>query len=75
MKAIKTSYRGPTNSRGSRIIASDGDGNKITIHYDHSLNIDELHRKAARALCDKMKWKGQLVMGWLKNDAVHVFKD
>jgi hypothetical protein len=27
MKAIKTKFKGPTNTRGSRIVASDEDGN------------------------------------------------
>lgn len=35
MKAITTSFRGPPNTRGARIVASDGDGNTLTIAYDH----------------------------------------
>ena len=36
MKAIITKYIGPTDTRGSRIKASDEDGNSITIGYDHA---------------------------------------
>jgi len=75
MKAIKTTYRGPTNFKGSRIIASDADGHRITLPYDHALNIDQLHVLAAQKLCDKMKWNGKRVVGWFGNDAFHVFTE
>jgi hypothetical protein len=73
MKAIKTKYKGPTNTRGSRIIASDEDGNRITIPYPYELSGEDVHRKAAEALCTKMGWRGQLVGGSLKNGYVFVF--
>lgn len=74
MKAIITKYFGPTNTRGSRIKATDGDRCSITIPYPHELDSEEAHRKAAEALRDKMKWKGELIAGWIKNDCVFVFK-
>ena len=73
MKAIKTKYKGPTDTRGSRIIASDEDGNKVTISYPYELSGEDVHRKAAEALCTKMGWHGQLVGGSLKNGYVFVF--
>jgi hypothetical protein len=73
MKAIQTTYKGPTNTRGSRIIASDCDGNKVTIPYPYDLSGSEVHRKAADALCAKMQWKGEMIGGWLKNGMVFVF--
>ena len=54
MKAILTRYHGPTNTKGSRISASDSDGNQITIGYPHELSGMDVHRKAAYALRDKM---------------------
>jgi hypothetical protein len=75
MKAIITTYHGPTNTRGSRITASDEDGNRITIAYPYELSGAEVHVKAARALCDKMKWKGNLVSGSTKHGYAHVFTD
>ena len=54
MKAITTKYIGPTNYRGSRIKASDEDGNAITISYPHELSGEEVYRKAAVALCTKI---------------------
>ena len=74
MKAIKTTFKGPTNTKGSRIIATDGDRNKIIIPYPHELNTEDAHRLAATRLCAKMNWSGELITGWLKNEAVHVFK-
>ena len=73
MKAIRVHYQGPTDYKGSRIIADDGDGNKVTIPYDHSLNLDELYQKAAYALRDKMQWKGEMIGGGYKNDEYFVF--
>lgn len=74
MKAIRTAYRPATNTRGSRILATDGDGNRASIPYPHELNSEEAHGKAARALCEKKGWTGRLVSGWLKgSEYVHVF--
>lgn len=74
MKAIRTKYHGPTNTRGSRITASDEDGNKCTIPYPHELSGEACHRLAADALCSKMKWDGSsLIGGGLKNGYVFVF--
>ncbi len=75
MKAIKTTYKGPTDSRGSRIIASDEDGNRVTISYPYELSGEAVHRKAAEALCAKMEWNGNLAGGSLKNGYVFVFVD
>ena len=73
MKAIVTKYHGPTNFKGSRITASDEDGNRVTIGYPHELSGEDCHRKAAQALCDKMSWTGTLVGGSLKNGYVFTF--
>ena len=52
MKAIVTKYHGPTDTRGSRITASDEDGNKCTIPYPYQLSGEACHRAAAQALYD-----------------------
>ncbi len=67
--------KGLPNYRGARIIASDEDGNKVTISYPYELSGEDVHRKAAVALCEKMKWSGadSLVGGGLKNGYVFVF--
>ncbi len=71
MKAIRTRYVGPSNVRGSRIIADDGERNRITVSYDHGSN--NPHREAALALCRKMKWSGDLIEGGLGDGYVYVF--
>lgn len=72
MIAITTKYLGPTNVRGSRIKAT-GNRNSITISYDDSLNSEHAHAKAARALCDKMKWDGKLLGGGTEHGYAWVF--
>ena len=73
MKAIETKYHGPTNTRGARISASDGDGNRISIPYPYELSGEAVHRKAAERLCDKMQWSGALVGGATKRGYTFVF--
>jgi hypothetical protein len=73
MKAITTKYHGPMNTRGSRISASDCEGNRISISYPHELNSTKAHRKAAQTLCDKMAWPWPMVGGHTKDGMVFVF--
>jgi hypothetical protein len=68
MKAIRTRYAGPTNTRGSRIIASDSDGNRAVMSYQHQYNSDELHRMAAQKLMDKMGWPNEIIGGGFGHD-------
>jgi hypothetical protein len=72
-KAIVTRYAGPTNSRGSRIIASDEDGNRLVLPYPHELSGEAVHRAAAEALRDKMHWSGELIGGGIKGGYAFVF--
>lgn len=74
MKAIQTTYHGPTDTRGSRISASDTDGNRISIPYPHEYSGAECHAQAALALCRKMGWGGTLIAGGLKDHYVFVFE-
>lgn len=73
MKAIKTKYHSPTDKRGSRITASDDDGNKITVPYDHGAR--NAHVTAALALCHKMGWSGTLQRGSLRDCEVFCWID
>ena len=63
MKAITTTYHGPGNVRGSRIIADDGDGNRLTLPVNNSRRMEDRHADACLALCRKMKWEGRLQGG------------
>ncbi len=66
MKAIRTRYAGPANTRGSRIIATAEGGprpHRIVVPYDHGS--DNPHADAAAALCRSLGWSGTLVEGGL----------
>lgn len=73
MKAITTKFHGPTNTRGSRYSASDGDGNQVMVSADHAKNSDDNHDAAAIALCHKMKWDGPLMRGAIRGGCVYTF--
>ena len=73
MKAIETKYLSPTTTCGSRIKATDNDGNSVTMPYDCELNSYENHRLAAIELCRKMNWKGNISGGYTKKGMVWVF--
>ncbi len=74
MKSIETKYHGPTNFKGARFTATDGD-NRVTVGYDHALNADENHKAAAMALKTKLAWKGSMQGGHTKTGMVFVFAD
>ena len=75
MKAIQTVYHGPTETRGSRIIASC-DGGRIICSYDSELSNESNHRRSAWKLIEKMGWERcdqDLRSGFLKNgEFVHI---
>lgn len=66
MQAIRTQYRGPTNTRGSRVIVTC-DAKRITVPWDHALGAPENHVAAARALIVALEWEnhGTWVAGCL----------
>lgn len=55
---ITTEYRGPTNTKGSRIIAKTASGLFKTTAWDYALGVEENHACAAQAMVAKMNWKG-----------------
>ena len=72
MKAITTKYHASTNTLGSRITASDSDGNKVTVGYNHASS--DPKTEAVVMLCRKMGWTGKLVAGYIgKGQNVYVF--
>ena len=73
MQAITTKYHGPSNTRGSRISATSASGIRIYIPYPHELSGEEVHRKAAERLCEKLQWKGKLACGGTKEGYAFVF--
>jgi hypothetical protein len=67
MQAIRTRYHGPTNTRGSRIIAKC-EGGSVTMPYNHALNLDGNHAAAARLLLQRMGWANQYAGGCFEHD-------
>jgi len=70
-KAIQTKFMGPTNERGSKIKATDGD-NSVYCDYDHALHHSERHCFAAFKLAKKLGWSGFYVGGGTKDGFVFV---
>jgi len=76
MKTIECKYLGPTNFRGSRIKATDGD-HSITVDYDHGARREDAWDGAARAFVDMMGWLpngGRMHRGDTKSGMVYVFE-
>jgi hypothetical protein len=77
LSAIRTRYTGPTNSRGTRILATTAGNQRHFHHYNSALSMEENHAQAASELREKLKWDtgGELRGGWLnETDAVWVFQ-
>jgi hypothetical protein len=61
-QAITTRYLGPSNVRGARVKAF-AEAGSLTFSWDHALNSEENHCKAARAFAEKYGWKARYVGG------------
>lgn len=63
-QAIVTKYLGPTNHRGSRIKVKAYAGSK-TYAWDHALDTNENHTKAAYAYATELGWldRGETLTG------------
>lgn len=78
-RAIQTRYLGPTDFRGSRVVADAGDrASRIVLDWDDRLNPEQNHAAAAVALTEKMGWVGEyyspLVGGAFPDRYVWVFQ-
>ena len=73
-QSISTKYLGPTNFRGARIKAS-AEAGAMTVSWDHSLDVDENHAKAAKAFADKWGWGGEWIGGASPDRRGYVFVD
>ena len=67
MQAIRTRYLPPTDTKGARISATTSH-KRVMIPFDQSLDTPKAHRKAAQALCDRLKWNYDLIGGCYKDD-------
>jgi hypothetical protein len=76
-QSIITRYYGPTNTRGSRIVAQTTSGKRKSMGYRHELNGSDNHLEAAKALAQSLNWYGKFQGGALddKGAMVWVFVD
>lgn len=73
MQAIVTTYKGPTETKGARIIAKC-EAKKITVPLTYDYSTEGEHRHAALELCKRLGWTGELVSGALPTGGYcHVF--
>lgn len=75
--AIETKYFLPTDTEGSRVIATGGLGNRIVVPYDLGITEPKNHAKAAAALREKLDWcqYGPLLGGHTKYGMAWVFAE
>ena len=73
MVAIRTRFHGPTNHRGSRYTAyvtDTGPVRQLTLNSDHTLGLEDNHKRVARALVEKLGWTAEHNYGpWLMGSA------
>lgn len=73
MIAITTKYLGPTDTKGSRIVAS-ANGHRLVVGFNHASS--NAHAEAAVALVRKMGWEWgatALIEGYTDTGRVYVF--
>jgi len=63
-QAIATRWLPPTNFKPSRVTAW-ADAGRVTLSWEHGLNVDQNHARAAQALAEKFDWKGAWYQGSL----------
>jgi hypothetical protein len=73
MKVITTKYVGPTNTRGSKIIARAEGVASITVPYSYEGDTDNAHRRAAEKLAAKYNWGPVFKAGTLPDGATEVW--
>ena len=73
MKAIRTHYLSATNTKPSRVVASDNDDNKVTVDMCLYDSFEDASVAAVDLLVRKMDWRGDLVHGGFGEDLFFVF--
>jgi hypothetical protein len=72
MQAITTKFHGPTDSRGSRVTARC-QARRMTVGWDHALDSEANHARAAEQLARKLGWSGRWIGGALPDGTGNVF--
>ena len=71
--AITTRFRGATESHGSRVLASCSAG-RIHVAWDHALDPEANHTRAAHALAARLGWSGHWHGGSTPQGYVYVWR-
>jgi len=74
MKTINCKYVGPTNTKPSRIIVSDGD-NRSIVSINGQWSFEDNCKVAVDRFCRKLGWTGELIGGHTKDGMVFCFVD
>jgi hypothetical protein len=74
MKTIECKYIGPTNTKPSRIRATDGD-NTLFLSIDGRWGFEDNCELAVDRFCRKLGWTGELIGGHTKDGMVFCFID
>lgn len=72
MQAITTKYLGPTNYRGSRVVAKC-QAKRLTVSWDDALNAEQNYNAAARMLAERLGWHGTWHGGALPDGTGNVY--
>lgn len=72
-QAIFTRYHGATNLRGSRYSATATGGARVMLPTMFELDSEGNHLRAARALADKLGWKGEMIGGGTRDQRGYAF--
>lgn len=62
-QAIITKFLGPTNHRGSRVKAIC-EARTLVVEWDHALDPNDNHWRAATTLAEGLGWIGEKAHGW-----------
>jgi len=62
-QSIATHTANPTNSRGTRVIARSSGGLRLVVAWDHALDTEQNHKRAAHLLTERLGWPGRWVGG------------
>ncbi|MCA2967470.1 MAG: hypothetical protein INH43_03015 [Acidobacteriaceae bacterium] len=73
--AIRTRYVGPTSTTPARIKADAGMGRTLMVsyHVGEAEETFDAHARAARALCAKFDWAGDMIAGGTETGYCFVF--
>lgn len=67
MQSIRTRYYGPTNTRGSRIVAKCEAGS-FSMPYNYALSVWQNHATAAAIMLERLGWGKPYAGGEFGND-------